>query len=77
MNEPGSFYCKCRKGFEPTLECRPVGDLGLVNGGVPDESITVSSSEPGYDKSVSNVIIVFNTSIWVLTVNHFKAFLKV
>lgn len=53
VNEGGSFYCKCRKGFEPTLECRPVGDLGLMNGGIPDESITVSSSEPGYEKSVS------------------------
>lgn len=53
VNAPGSFSCKCRKGFEPTLECRPVGDLGLLNGGVPDESITVSSSEAGYDKTVS------------------------
>lgn len=52
-NTPGSFHCKCRKGFAPTLECRPVGDLGMINGGIPDESITVSSNEGGYDKSVS------------------------
>ncbi|CAG9863735.1 unnamed protein product [Phyllotreta striolata] len=52
VNVPGSFHCKCRKGFETTQECRPVGDLGLVNGGIPDESITVSSNEPGYDKSM-------------------------
>lgn len=53
VNVPGSFHCKCRKGFETTQECRPVGDLGLVNGGIPDESITVSGNEAGYDKSVS------------------------
>ncbi|XP_028131495.1 sushi, von Willebrand factor type A, EGF and pentraxin domain-containing protein 1 isoform X2 [Diabrotica virgifera virgifera] len=52
VNVPGSFHCKCRKGFESTQECRPVGDLGLVNGGIPDDSITVSSSEPGYEKSM-------------------------
>jgi hypothetical protein len=54
INSAGSFYCKCRKGFAPTLECRPVGDLGLTNGGIPDEAITVSSAEPGYDKTVTN-----------------------
>lgn len=53
VNTPGSFSCKCRKGFSPTLECRPVGDLGLINGGIPDESITVSASEEGYSKGVS------------------------
>lgn len=52
VNSPGSFSCKCRKGFAPTLECRPVGDLGLINGGIPDESITVSGNEDGYEKSV-------------------------
>lgn len=52
VNTPGSFHCKCRKGFAPTLDCRPVGDLGLLNGGIPDESITVSGSEVGYEKSV-------------------------
>lgn len=59
-NTPGSFHCKCRKGFAPTLECRPVGDLGMINGGIPDESITVSSSEGGYDKSVSIKIFSCN-----------------
>lgn len=53
MNTPGSFFCKCKKGFGPSTECRPVGDLGLSNGGVPEESITVSSTEEEYHKSVS------------------------
>lgn len=49
-NEIGSFQCKCKKGFAPTTECRPVADLGLANLGIPDESIIVSSSENGYEK---------------------------
>lgn len=53
VNAPGSFQCKCKKGFTPTTECRPVADLGVSNGGIPDESITVSGSEDGYDKTVS------------------------
>lgn len=53
VNTPGSFSCKCKQGFASTLDCRPVGDLGLINGGIPDDSITVSSSEPGYVNSVS------------------------
>ncbi|KAK9881868.1 hypothetical protein WA026_018067 [Henosepilachna vigintioctopunctata] len=52
VNNPGSFYCKCRKGFVPSLDCRPVGDLGLINGGIPDDSISVSSTEAGYDKNM-------------------------
>lgn len=63
VNESGSFFCKCRKGFEPTLECRPVGDLGLVNGGIPDESIMVSSSEPGYEKSVSLELLKYSSKL--------------
>ena len=53
INTAGAFTCKCKSGFAPTMECRPVGDLGLINGGIPDESITVSSSENGYTKNVS------------------------
>ncbi len=34
---PGSHFCKCRDGFEPNLECRPIIDLGLEDGGIPDE----------------------------------------
>lgn len=41
------------------MECRPIGDLGLINGGIPDESITVSSSENGYTKSVSYVSLLY------------------
>ncbi|XP_055681349.1 sushi, von Willebrand factor type A, EGF and pentraxin domain-containing protein 1 isoform X2 [Lutzomyia longipalpis] len=52
MNTAGSFYCQCKKGFAPTTECRPVGDLGLANGGISDDSISVSSSEEGYSKSL-------------------------
>ncbi|XP_077268738.1 sushi, von Willebrand factor type A, EGF and pentraxin domain-containing protein uif isoform X1 [Temnothorax americanus] len=51
INNPGAFTCKCKSGFAPTMECRPIGDLGLINGGIPDESITVSSSENGYTKT--------------------------
>lgn len=50
-NAAGSFQCKCKKGFAPTTECRPVGDLGLANLGIDDDSITVSSTEPGYFKN--------------------------
>ncbi|KAJ8978623.1 hypothetical protein NQ317_011255 [Molorchus minor] len=46
------FTANVAKGFTPTQECRPVGDLGLINGGIPDVFITVSSSEVGYDKSM-------------------------
>lgn len=53
MNTPGSFFCQCKKGFAPTTECRPVIDLGLSTGGVPDDSIMVSSTEEGYSKNVS------------------------
>lgn len=35
------------------MECRPIGDLGLINGGIPDESITVSSSENAYTRTVN------------------------
>ena len=51
-NMPGSFYCKCRSGFAPSLECRPISDLGLSTGGVPDKSITVSSYQDEYPKEV-------------------------
>lgn len=53
MNTPGSFFCQCKKGFAPTTECRPVIDLGLSTGGVPDDSIIVSSTEESYNKNVS------------------------
>lgn len=58
-NTAGSFHCECKKGFAATTECRPVGDLGLGNGGISDASIWVSSSEESYSKSVSAVIFSF------------------
>uniref|UniRef100_A0A1A9UCN5 Uncharacterized protein n=1 Tax=Glossina austeni TaxID=7395 RepID=A0A1A9UCN5_GLOAU len=52
VNTNGSFHCQCRSGFTATTECRPVGDLGLSNGGIPDESITTSQTEEGYTKGM-------------------------
>ncbi|ODN06404.1 Fibropellin-1 [Orchesella cincta] len=49
-NVPGSFYCKCLKGFSPSLECRNVGDLGLSSGSIPDSAITVSSAQDEFPK---------------------------
>lgn len=49
-NLPGSYQCECRSGFVPNLDCRPVTDLGLANGAVPNPSIFVSSSEKGFPK---------------------------
>ncbi|KAG1655606.1 Fibropellin-1 [Nymphon striatum] len=51
-NTPGSFFCKCKKGFAPNPECRPVGDLGLANGIIPDKSIMASGTEQGYNKNI-------------------------
>ncbi|KAG0433549.1 hypothetical protein HPB47_019805, partial [Ixodes persulcatus] len=50
-NTSGGFFCKCKKGFEPNLDCRPVGDLGLSNAAIPDTSIKVSGTEGGYHKN--------------------------
>lgn len=58
-NTHGGFYCPCRPGFTPSLDCRPVGDLGLINGAIPDESITTSTSEPGYYKGVRKLFIYY------------------
>ena len=56
INTSGAFSCKCKPGFAPTMECRAVGDLGLINGGIPDESIIVSNSRFGYTPSVSYLL---------------------
>ncbi|KAB7498637.1 Fibropellin-1 [Armadillidium nasatum] len=50
-NTPGAFFCKCKKGYEPNLDCRPMGDLGVSDGGIPDDAIVVSSTAKGYDKA--------------------------
>ncbi|XP_058454733.1 uncharacterized protein LOC131432461 isoform X2 [Malaya genurostris] len=55
MNTPGSFHCQCKSGFSPSTECRPVGDLGLATGGIPDISISVSSTENGYNKAMLRI----------------------
>ena len=49
-NVPSSYQCRCKSGFVPKLDCRPVVDLGLANGGVPNPSISVSSAEKGFPK---------------------------
>ena len=36
--------------MEPTLQCRPVVDLGLSSYGIPSEGIHVSGLEEGYEK---------------------------
>jgi hypothetical protein len=75
-NLPGSHHCKCRDGFNSNLECRPVSDLGLADGGIPDEGIIVSGSEVGYEKEKlrlnsergwcgSSTITGTNTGNWV------------
>lgn len=65
INTAGAFHCRCRKGFTPNLECRPVGDLGLVTGGIPDDAITVSDEEAEYDKTViSCFFILVNLNNW-------------
>lgn len=58
-NTPGSFFCKCKNGFAPNPQCRPVGDLGLANGIIPDKSIMVSGTEQGYNK---NVRMIFSSN---------------
>lgn len=58
INTPGSFHCQCRKGFASNLECRPVTDLGLTTGGIPDEGITTSEDESGYNKNVCKLILL-------------------
>lgn len=50
-NTDGGFFCKCKDGFEPNLSCRPVSDLGLTTGAIPDSSIRVSGTESGYKKA--------------------------
>ena len=49
-NVPSSYQCRCKSGFVPKLDCRPVVDLGLANGGVPNPSVSVSSAEKGFPK---------------------------
>ncbi|KAK2701733.1 hypothetical protein QYM36_019626, partial [Artemia franciscana] len=57
-NVPGSFHCDCKAGFTPSLECKPVTDLGLGSGALPNELITVSGFEPGFPKEVSSSILL-------------------
>lgn len=47
-------YCKfhCLNFLHFALDCRPVGDLGLSSGVIPDSSIKVSGAEASYGKNV-------------------------
>lgn len=47
-------YCKfhCLNFLIFALDCRPVGDLGLSSGIIPDTSIKVSGAEASYGKNV-------------------------
>ena len=59
-NKAGSYHCNCKDGFEPNHDCRPVLNLGLSDGGIPDEAITASGEEEGKASLlvVINVILV-------------------
>lgn len=57
-NTPGAFSCMCKAGFRPNLNCRPRGDLGLSDGGIPDGAISVSSTAANYEKNVSGIIFL-------------------
>lgn len=67
INTSGGFYCRCRTGFAPNLDCRPIGDLGLISGGIPDEAITVSGSEAGFTKEV-RFINYFHVGVTIIPV---------
>lgn len=47
------------------MECRPVSDMGLVNGGISDDAISVSGSEPTYSKEVSAQLILRQGELFV------------
>lgn len=51
QNKAGSYHCQCKDGFEPNLDCRPVLNLGLSDGGIPDEAITASGEEEGMESN--------------------------
>uniref|UniRef100_T1IXR4 Uncharacterized protein n=1 Tax=Strigamia maritima TaxID=126957 RepID=T1IXR4_STRMM len=50
-NTNGAFFCKCKPGYAPNLDCRPIGDLGLSSGALPNASVQVSGTEVGFDKN--------------------------
>ncbi|CAA3006472.1 sushi, von Willebrand factor type A, EGF and pentraxin domain-containing 1 isoform X1 [Olea europaea subsp. europaea] len=50
-NLPGGYSCDCKAGFSSNFECKTTSDLGLTSGHLPDSSIRVSSSAPGFDKN--------------------------
>lgn len=63
-NTPGSYHCKCKSGFEANLDCRPVGDLGLSSGIIPDSAIKASSTESGYSKNAARIDSSNKASGW-------------
>lgn len=58
------------------MECRPVGDLGLTTGGIPDESITVSGLEQDYTKDVSLLIYYISFLVGILPQTFNKLFIS-
>ena len=56
----GSHYCKCKGGMEPVLDCRPTTALGLADRGLPTEAIHVSGTEPGYNKVLLLIALLFS-----------------
>ena len=65
QNTAGAFFCKCKSGFKANRDCRPVGDLGVSDGGIPNDAIMVSSVATGYDKNVS----IMETFTFILDYN--------
>ena len=71
-NTPGAFFCKCKAGYEPNLDCRPMGDLGVSDGGIPDDAIMTSSSAEGFEKTVGEYLFdIGGLYIWILYIKLF------
>ena len=68
-NTIGSYYCKCKSGFLPNLDCRAIVELGLANHVISDNLIKVSSSEAGFDKKHIRFNQSSITNGWCATVN--------
>ena len=56
-------------------DCRPVGDLGLSSGIIPDTSIKVSGSEAGYGKNVRLLSTYIDIYLKKVFLHVFKIFI--